>query len=75
MQVNAFLGIRLIVRNASRREQTVSVGGEAPQREIRSAPRQRGNLDLRGRCGRAATGSWAEPRRRAALLVVKRTTP
>ncbi len=73
VQVNAFLGIRLIVRNATRREQVVSVRGTRPSRKLEVGPGKRANLDLAGlRPGRYRIVS--EPAG-SALLVVKRTTP
>ena len=73
VQTNAFLGIRLIIRNASGREQRVEVRGAKAPRTRTVGAGQRENLDLEGlRPGRYRI--VAEPAG-SSLLVVKRTTP
>ena len=73
LQVNAFLGIRLIVRNATRRKQVVTVRSPRPSRKLAVGPGKRASLDLEGlRPGRYRIVS--EPAG-SALLVVKRSTP
>ena len=72
--VDAFLGVRLLVRNDSRRRQTVSVVGEKPKREISIEPRGQGTLDLLGRRpGRVRVK--ATPAGAQATVVIKKTTP
>ena len=69
-QVDAFLGIRLIVRNASGRAQRIEVRGGA----VRVARGLRANLDLEGlRPGRYRI--QGEPTKAHATLVVRRSTP
>jgi hypothetical protein len=69
-QVDAFLGIRLTVRNASGRAQRIEVRGSA----VRVPRGRRANLDLEGlRPGRyGIQGATTKAR---AILVVKRSTP
>ena len=73
-QVDAFLGIRLVVRNASGRAQRIEVrGAKAPNARTVGAG-ARANLDLEGlRPGRYRIEG--EPTKATATLVVKRTTP
>jgi hypothetical protein len=72
-RVDAFLGIRLLVRNASGREQLVSVQGPKPPRALQVGPGVRATLDLEGlRPGRYRIKG--EPTGRA-TLVVERSTP
>jgi hypothetical protein len=69
-QVDAFLGIRLIVRNASGRAQRIEVRGGA----VRVARGVSATLDLEGlRPGRYRI--QGKPTKAHATLVVKRTTP
>jgi hypothetical protein len=73
VQVNAFLGIRLVVRNTTKRERLVSVRGARPSRGLGVGPGVRATLDLDGlRPGRYRI--VAEPGG-SALLVVERPTP
>jgi hypothetical protein len=73
-QVDAFLGIRLVIRNASGREQQIEVRGAKPPRGLQIGPGLRANLDLEGlRPGRYRV--QGEPTKATATLVVKRTTP
>jgi hypothetical protein len=73
LEVHAFLGIRLIVRNATRRQQRVSVRGAHAPNAVKVGAGKRATLDLEGlrpgeyRIVSAPAGS--------ALLVVRRTTP
>jgi hypothetical protein len=73
--VDAFLGIRLLVRNESRRRQTVSLVGAKPKREISVDGRGgQGTLDLVGRRpGRVRVK--AEPAGAQTVVVIKKTTP
>jgi hypothetical protein len=72
VQVDAFLGIRLIVRNASGREQLVEVRGAKPKRGLQLGPGLRVNLDLEGlRPGRYRI--QGEPTKAHAVLVVRRS--
>jgi prophage tail gpP-like protein len=69
-QVDAFLGIRLVIRNASRREQRVEARGA----KTTVAAGARKNRDLEGqRPGRVRIK--AEPAGARATLLVKRTSP
>ena len=73
-QVDAFLGIRLIVRNASGKKQSIEVAGAKAPRTVVVAAGKRANLDLEG----LRPGSYrihGEPTKARATLVVKRTTP
>jgi hypothetical protein len=73
VQVNAFLGIRLIVRNATKRKQVVRVRGARPARALQLGAGLKKNLDLEG----LRPGSYrivAEPAG-SGLLVVRRATP
>jgi hypothetical protein len=73
-QVDAFLGIRLVVRNASGREQRIEVAGAKPPRALQLGPGLRATLDLGGlRPGRYRI--QGEPTKARATLVVKRTRP
>ena len=73
-QVDAFLGIRLVIRNASGREQRIEVrGAKAPNARTVGAG-ARATLDLEGlRPGRYRI--QGEPTKATATLVVKRTEP
>jgi hypothetical protein len=73
-QVDAFLGIRLVVRNASGRAQIVEVRGAKPTQGIQVAKGVSARLDLEG----LRPGSYriqAKPTKAHAILVVKKTTP
>jgi hypothetical protein len=72
-QVDAFLGIRLVVRNASGRAQIVEVRGAKPTQGIQVAKGVSARLDLEG----LRPGSYriqGKPTRARATLVVKKTT-
>jgi hypothetical protein len=70
-QVDAFLGIRLVIRNVSGREQRIEVRGA---RAVKVGAGARATLDLEGlRPGRYRI--QGEPTKATATLVVKRTTP
>jgi hypothetical protein len=72
VQADAFLGIRLLIRNSSGREQRIEVRGAKPPRALRLGPGLRANLDLEGlRPGRYRI--QGEPTKATATLVVKRT--
>ena len=74
VQVDAFLGIRLVIRNASGREQRIEVRGAKPPRGLQIGPGVRATLDLEGlRPGRYRI--QGEPTNARATLVVKRTAP
>jgi hypothetical protein len=74
VQVDAFLGIRLLIRNASGREQLIEVRGAKPPRGLQVGPGVRANLDLEGlRPGRYRI--QGEPTKARGTLVVKRTEP
>ncbi len=74
MRVDAFLGIRLIIRNASGREQLIEVRGAKPPRGLEIGPGLRANLDLEGlRPGRYRI--QGEPTNGRATLLVRRSTP
>jgi hypothetical protein len=73
-QVDAFLGIRLVVRNASGRAQIVQVRGAQPTQGIQVAKGVRAQLDLEG----LRPGSYrieGKPTKAHATLVVKRSAP
>jgi hypothetical protein len=73
-QVDAFLGIRLVVRNASGRAQVVEVRGAKPTQGIRVAKGVSARLDLEG----LRPGSYrieGRPTKARARLVVKKTKP
>ena len=73
-QVDAFLGIRLVVRNVSGREQRIEVRGAKAAQAVTVRAGARANLDLEGqRPGRYRI--QGEPTKATATLVVKRTTP
>jgi hypothetical protein len=72
-QVDAFLGIRLVVRNASGRAQIVEVRGAKPTQGIQVAKGVSARLDLEV----LRPGSYriqGKPTRARATLVVKKTT-
>jgi len=70
--VDAFLGIRLTIRNASGKEQLISVRGT--KRALQLGRGARATLDLEGlRPGRYRI--QGEPTKATATLVVMRTTP
>jgi hypothetical protein len=72
--VDAFLGIRLIVRNASGRAQIVEVRGAKPTQGIQVGKGVRARLDLEGlRPGRYRI--QGKPTKASATLVVKRSAP
>jgi hypothetical protein len=74
VQVDAFLGIRLVVRNASGRAQIVQVRGAKPTQGIQVGKGVRAQLDLEG----LRPGSYrieGKPTRAHATLVVKRSAP
>jgi hypothetical protein len=74
VQVDAFLGIRLLVRNTSGRPQIVQVRGAKPTQGIEVAKGVRARLDLEGlRPGKYRIEG--KPTKGHAVLVVKRTTP
>jgi hypothetical protein len=73
-QVDAFLGIRLVVRNASGRAQIVEIRGAKPTQGIQVAKGVSARLDLEG----LRPGSYriqGKPTKAHATLVVKKTTP
>jgi hypothetical protein len=73
-RVDAFLGIRLVVRNASGRAQVVEVKGAKPTQGIQVAKGVSARLDLEG----LRPGSYriqGRPTRAHATLVVTKTTP
>jgi hypothetical protein len=71
-QVDAFLGIRLVVRNASGRAQRIEVRGAKTPNSLAVAKGERGTLDLEG----LRPGSYRIQAKPAnATLVVKRTVP
>jgi hypothetical protein len=73
-RVDAFLGIRLIVRNASGRAQIVQVRGAKPTQGIQVGKGVRAQLDLEG----LRPGSYrieGKPTRAHATLVVRRSAP
>jgi hypothetical protein len=73
VEVTAFLGVRLDVRNDTRREQLVTVVGARPPRALSLGRGVRATLDIDGlRPGRYRIRG--EPAG-AATLVVKRSTP
>jgi hypothetical protein len=74
VQVDAFLGIRLLVRNTSGRAQIVEVRGAKPTQGIQVAKGVRARLDLEG----LRPGSYriqGKPTKAHATLVVKRSAP
>ena len=73
-QADAFLGIRLVVRNVSGRAQIVEVRGAKPTQGIQVAKGVSARLDLEG----LRPGSYrieGKPTEAHATLVVKKTTP
>jgi hypothetical protein len=73
-QVDAFLGIRLVVRNASGRAQIVEIRGAKPTQGIQVAKGVSARLDLEG----LRPGSYriqGKPTKAHATLVVKRSAP
>lgn len=73
-QVDAFLGIRLVVRNVSGRAQIVEVRGAKPTQGIQVAKGVTARLDLEG----LRPGSYriqGKPTKAHATLVVKRSAP
>ena len=73
-QADAFLGIRLVVRNVSGRAQIVEVRGAKPTQGIQVAKGVSARLDLEG----LRPGSYrieGKPTKAHATLVVKRSTP
>jgi hypothetical protein len=73
-QVDAFLGIRLVVRNVSGRAQIVEVRGAKPTQGIQVAKGVTARLDLEG----LRPGSYriqAKPTKAHATLVAKRSAP
>jgi hypothetical protein len=73
-RVDAFLGIRLVVRNASGRAQVVEVKGAKPTQGIQVGKGVTARLDLEG----LRPGSYrieGRPTKAHATLVVKKTTP
>ena len=73
-QVDAFLGIRLVVRNTSGRAQIVEIRGAKPTQGIQVAKGVSARLDLEG----LRPGSYriqGKPTKAHAALVVKKTTP
>ena len=73
-QVDAFLGIRLVVRNASRRKQVIGVKGARAPSAIEVGKGRRATLDLEGlRPGRYRIEG--KPTDARATLVVKRSEP
>jgi hypothetical protein len=73
-QVDAFLGIRLVVRNVSGRAQIVEVRGAKPTQGIQVAKGVSARLDLEG----LRPGSYriqGKPTKAHATLVVKRSAP
>jgi hypothetical protein len=68
VKVSGFLGVRLVVRNLTRREQRVSVRGTKPPRALSVGPGLEATLDLEGlRPG--AYSIVGEPAGRATLIV------
>jgi hypothetical protein len=74
VQVDAFLGIRLQIRNASGRKQSIEVAGAKAPRSVVVAAGKRANLDLEGLRPRSYR-IRGKPTRATATLVVKRTEP
>jgi hypothetical protein len=73
-QVDAFLGIRLVVRNASGRAQIVEIRGAKPTQGIQVAKGVSARLDLEG----LRPGSYriqGRPTKAHSTLVVKRSAP
>jgi hypothetical protein len=73
-QVDAFLGIRLVVRNVSGRAQIIEVRGAKPTQGIQVAKGVTARLDLEG----LRPGSYriqGKPTKAHATLVVKRSAP
>jgi hypothetical protein len=73
-QVDAFLGIRLVVRNTTGRKQRVVVPRAKLPRAVEVGAGKRANLDLEG----LRPGSYrieGSPTKGHATLVVKRTEP
>ena len=74
VQVDAFLGIRMVIRNASGRRQRVEVRGAKAPSALTLARGRRANLDLEGlRPGRYRI--QGAPTKATATLVVQRSTP
>jgi hypothetical protein len=74
VRADAFLGIRLLVRNASGRRQVIEVRGAKPTQGIQVGKGVRARLDLEG----LRPGSYriqGKPTNAHATLVVKRSAP